>query len=480
MVSYAGVAYATLLPLALFHRFLQTRSLSAAAGCALLLGLVHLIHPYSFFVLAPPMAALYARAFRSLPRAGHLAVLAIGLSPLAFNLFWLRASLAHWHYILDSAFYAQANPSYLLADFLNLAVNPADTGVIGTRSGFRFLGFALAAGGLYGWRKQRDERLLPFAVALTSLAVLAYFGGYIPGAAQIQPYRHMLPASLFACVPAAAFVEWLVRERVLLGLHRGAQLLLAALSLLLVQHLAIQVVYFLPELIAENAKFPDGTPTPISKYGHLVLAPGPTHVFYGLPHDPFLEPGFDEVLSWVERHVPPGARVLVDQPVLGERIAWKTQAEVIGGFFERNTDHAYANFFRRYQGRMVSKPELARYLRTFAIAYVILDRARADLLHAPELLQELPRVGGRRVFQARWALGPVLQGGGTLRARTNRIELRGTSPAHDVVVSYHWHEALRCEPRCRIVRQRVELDRVGLIRVPAPHPADFAIVNRYE
>jgi hypothetical protein len=82
---------------------------------------------------------------------------------------------------------------------------------------------------------------------------------------------------------------------------------------------------------------------------------------------------------------------------------------------------------------MVSKPELARYLRTFAIAYVILDRPRADLLHAPELLQELPRVGGRRVFQARWNLGPVLQGGGTLRARTNRIELRGTSPERDVV-----------------------------------------------
>jgi len=310
--------------------------------------------------------------------------------------------------------------------------------------------------------------------------VLAYFGGYIPGAAQVQPYRHMLPAGLFACVPAAAFVEWLVAERVLAGLQRGAQLLLGALALLLVQHLGTQVVYFLPKLIPETAAFPDGTRSPMSKYGHLLLAPGPTHVFYGLPHDPFLEPGFDEVVTWVEQNVPPGARVLIDHTVLGERIAWKTRAEVMGGFLERNTDHAYANFFRRYGGREVAKPELSRYLRTFAISYVILQRPRADLQNAPELLAELPQVGGRRVFRTRWPVSTVLQGGGSLRASTNRIELRGTDTDKDVVISYHWHEALRCEPGCRVVRQRVELDRVGLIRVPAPHPRDFAIVNRYE
>ena len=45
------------------------------------------------------------------------------------------------------------------------------------------------------------------------------------------------------------------------------------------------------------------------------------------------------------------ARVLVDSTVLGERIAWKTDIEVMGGFLERNTDHAYANFFRRYAKR---------------------------------------------------------------------------------------------------------------------------------
>src|SRR5690606_37976783 len=61
-VSYVFVAYFALLPLALFHRWIEDRQLKFAIGCALSLAFAHLIHPYIFFILVGPMLAEYIRA----------------------------------------------------------------------------------------------------------------------------------------------------------------------------------------------------------------------------------------------------------------------------------------------------------------------------------------------------------------------------------------------------------------------------------
>jgi hypothetical protein len=66
-----------------------------------------------------------------------------------------------------------------------------------------------------------------------------------------------------------------------------------------------------------------------------------------------------------------------------------------------------------------------------------------------------------------------------VRARTNRIEVAGSDPDRPLVLSYHYHEALRCEPSCRVERDTNSMDVVGLIRVPAPHPRELQIVNTY-
>jgi len=47
------------------------------------------------------------------------------------------------------------------------------------------------------------------------------------------------------------------------------------------------------------------------------------------------------------------------------------------------------------------------------------------------------------------------------------------------VLAYHWHERLECIPQCRVVREKVALDRVGFIRVPAPHNGNFVIRLKY-
>jgi hypothetical protein len=83
------------------------------------------------------------------------------------------------------------------------------------------------------------------------------------------------------------------------------------------------------------------------------------------------------------------------------------------------------------------------------------------------------------VYRTRPQIGFFLRGAGALRATTNRIELRATPPKMDLVLSYHWHEALTCAPGCRIERFSHPLDDVGFIRIPAPHASDLVIANGY-
>jgi hypothetical protein len=77
-------------------------------------------------------------------------------------------------------------------------------------------------------------------------------------------------------------------------------------------------------------------------------------------------------------------------------------------------------------------------------------------------------------------VSPFLQGSGQVRARTNTLDVQATAEHQDLVLSYHWHEALRCTPRCKVERFKIHRDPVGLIRIPAPHPASFTIYNSYD
>jgi hypothetical protein len=73
----------------------------------------------------------------------------------------------------------------------------------------------------------------------------------------------------------------------------------------------------------------------------------------------------------------------------------------------------------------------------------------------------------------------VLSGAGSVRARTNRLFVSGAEPTRDVVLSYHHHEQLVCEPGCRVERQAMRFDDVGFVRVPAPHPREFVVRLQY-
>ncbi|HMI93311.1 MAG TPA: hypothetical protein VK509_18195, partial [Polyangiales bacterium] len=384
MVEYcAGVCFA-IVPLGLFYRFVRAPGPKLAAASALALGAALIVHPYAFFILAAPMAWLYLAAARRFARRDHLAVAGIVVGAIALNLYWLLPAFAHWHYVLDSGFFAQGGPAFLVSDFFDLLRDPSDTGVIGTRTGFRFLFLALSLAALLLWRRERDPRFAPFAAVLGLCFLLSYFSQIIPFARQIQPYRHALPLAFFAAIAAAGFVEHAIARRALAGLGKPVLALLAVLSFGVVQHLAIQVAYFMPQWVPEARPLFDGSPSVIMRYGFHSTFEASTHMFYGLQNPRTLE---HQIVRWVDEQLPHGTRVLVDRMALGERLAWKTHVEVIGGFEYRNIEHSYANFFRSYHKIDVDELKLGYYLRTYAISYVMVERARQDFARATRLLE---------------------------------------------------------------------------------------------
>ena len=478
MVAYAFAAYFALLPFALFYRFIEHGSWRAGVACALVNGVAHLLHPYTFFMLVVPMGALYLRARSRLSRRTHAGVVLIAILTVALNLYWLLPAFAHWHYILDSAFYGATGVRHLVADFFNLLIDPDDTGVIGTRTGFRFLYLALAIAGLVLLRARRDSRVLPLGTAVATLFTLAYFGAYIPGALQVQPYRHAMPLGFFATIPAAAFCEVLWRERPFAGLGLPAKAVLVIAAMVGIQHVVAEALYFTPRLLPQPGNMIHGDASPLSAYGHLAVSQERAHVHYGVPPAAWVDSDVDSIVEWVKANVPAGSRVLAETMSLGERIAWKTDVEVMGGFRERNVEHALANFFRHHGSKPVASEEFVKYLRAYGIGWIITLSEREDF-ESNEQLEKLPDVGPWNVYKTRFAVSPFLQGRGHLRARTNSIQVFGTPADQDIVLSYHWHESLRCTPGCRVERSPIRYDPVGFIRVPAPHPADFIVYNSY-
>lgn len=479
MCSYATASSFALIPLGLFNRFIVHGSRLAGAAAAPLLGLSLLIHPYSFFILVVPMGLLYLRAARGLARGGHLLVGAIVLTAVGINGYWLHNALTHWHYILDSAYFGQTGLVHLITDYFSIVLNPTDTGVVGTRTGFRFLFCAMAVAGTVALHRAGDRRLLPLSVTLGVLLVLAYLGGHLPGVTQIQPYRHVVPVGFVAAILAAAFVEHLRASSVLRDLAFGARAALLIAALIGVQHLSRDVLYFIPDAVPEAPPLIDDTPSPVTGYGYLSHFRKPEQLSFRLPHPPLIQYPVDVVVDWVQQHVPAGHRIVVDNAVMGERIAWKTGVEVLGGFRERNIDHSYANFMRRFAREAASREDIERYVRLYAVSYFVMRDARKDLDAATHILRRAPGPPGVIVYRVIEPVRFVFGGPGELRASTNRIEVTGTDPSRAVTLAYHYHEALRCRPDCRVERKELPPDRVGMIRVPAPHPPDFVIENGY-
>lgn len=471
MVAYAAAAYFALLPLALFFRFTEDRRPWQALACGLALGLAHLIHPYSFFILAPPMLALWLRARGRLGARGHLAVVGIAGLTIAVNAPWLAVAGQFWHYILDSALYGQSTLAVLGADLVEWLIDPEVSGQIGARTTTRWLVLAAALLGLREWGRG-ERRTLPFALAFGVLATLTYLGAYSRITAQIQPYRHIAPLALLATIPAADRLAALVAGRPWRSWPRSARLALALLMIPTAQHLFAEVTYYAQGILPR--------PHPPHSRGHWVIGAsghGSTPD-YRLRH---VDRDADAVAAWVRAHDDGQRRFLVELGHLGEALGWATRAQIVGGFTHRNLAHSMANLFRRVPSGALSEGDLRSYLDTYAIGWIIVSPDIPWLAGYRDLVEVKARIGPHVIYAVRSPAPLIAAGGGTVEASTNRIEVRGSDPGADLLLRFHWMETLACEPGCELRRVKIDaFDPVGFIKVPAPHPADLEIVNTYE
>jgi hypothetical protein len=472
-VSYVFVAFFALLPMALFHRWIEDRERKYALACALALALAHLVHPYVFFILVGPMLAEYIRAGwvdKTLSRAHHGITWAIAGVTVAVNFWWLRTAAQFFHYILDSAHFEQSGLRFVLFDALGLLHDASTQGWIGTRTGVRLLALILALLALRAWRLAGDRRRLPFVVVIVTMAAFAYLGGHTP-IAQLQPYRHALPLGFALVIPAGAWLHATLAAKPWRGLAGPQRALALILAVFAGQSLIRDVLYFFAPALPATQTLEDGTEIPLDMLGH---AHTPGYRYEG-QHD------WEAMVAWVRAHDDGHSRWLVQDQVLGEYLMARTPAPIIGGFLVRNIEHSDANWWRT-QGQQppYDAEAMAAYLDRYAIRWVIVTSPkRSGWWDAQtQLFSRAGLVDGMLVYHVK---GPkrLLDGHGRVEASINRIHVRDSRPDEDLLLRFHWMETLVCEPDCVIEREPIPDDRVGFIRIPAPHPAEFAVVNRY-
>jgi len=476
-VSWAAVSVACLVPLGLFYRFLAEKRLRYALALAVAMALVHLVHPFSFFILVVPMTAMYARGFRSLTRRHHAAVAGIAVATLASSACLLLVDIRFWHYLVSTDGLGVSTLANLVTDYIGIVLDRADSGSAGMRSGFRFLALALAAASLFFLRKERDDRFFVFAVALGTLAALAYLGGCVPPLREVQPYRFAVPLAFFACVPAAVFVERLCAAEELRRLPARAYVVFAIAAVVALPRLVKDVLYFVPPLIPRVEVLPDERPKISDAIGFSSIGYPSQPKFRYAP----VTPARAEVVAWVQKRAKEGApgRYMVEDWALGELLLLRTRAEVLGGVRLRNLAHTAADFFRSFPRDPPPKGALEAFAEKYAVRYVITSLTHARFADSKAVLEKVAEMKPYMVFEMRRAPSLFAEGSGSVETAMNRISVRGTRPDEDVVLKYHWMETLACRPSCSLRREPLDGDPVGFIRIPTGHPADFEIVNRY-
>jgi hypothetical protein len=486
MIAWGIVGYLAVLPVGLLYRYLDDGKLWRAIAAALVMAAAHLIHPYVFIAIAVPMIALYLRSFRRIPLGRHLGVWGIALFTLAANAFWVIEALRYWHYILDSGYCFQGSLFYVVTDLLGLiGPDPLVSGVLSNRTLFRLICLASAVFALVRWRRERDDRLLPLASALIVGFAITYLGGYVWITKQIQPYRFILPTIFFLVIPAAWFLTRAVRSIEWRRLPGPALAVFGLVIFVAVPALARDVLYYFPRALPSLIPLHEVMPSLADKIDRFVPGTG-FHKQMELRHTPHYQ-DFNDVSGWLRKNDDGQGRVLIEWYVLGEHLAWRTDTQILGGFHERNLVHTAADLFRRDEDGNLPEHLLRRYFEDYAVKWVILTWSRPELEKHTDLLEPL---GGfppydeqglpfHRIYKVKLPVSFFAENDGLVDASLNRIEVTGTDPDHDVVLRFHWLETLVCREGCEIVREPVSHDPVGFIRVPAPHPADFTIVNAY-
>ncbi len=474
MIAWPTAAYGWLLPLGLFIAYLRTKRALFLVLLAPALALVHMLHPYVFLALATPMLVAWWRGRRELSSKEHVGVVAVAVFTIAANVWWLKTAFRFWHYILDSGYYLDATPDFVLWDWLAVTKEPWVTGVLANRTGFRLL--AMALGGAAVWRmwREKDSRLPWVSAALAIPLFIAYFGGITPILRQVQPYRFIQPAfMLLAVLGAEALDSFVDPVRVALR-ERGPTAVALVVALLVgTPRLLRDILYFVPDLVPQHKKAlplpPPNTNGPLA----LGVQTWPEPFVFRHANDTLFPP----IAEFVRRRDDGGGRWLVEWWMTGEQLAGRTDAQILGGFREINLAHSDANFFRVHpEDKPIDPEKFRQWLETFNVTWVVFVRHWPSVEERRDLLEPVPGPPGGYFYRTKIAPNWFLPAGpGTVRASNDRIVVRGSSGG-SLVLKYHYLETLRCRPGCTVRRVPIASTRVGFIGVDGA-PPDFEVWN---
>lgn len=461
MITWSIAAYGGVVLLGLVHRAFESRRAIWYLPIAVLAPALALIHPFIAFTLVVPGVALYARAFRRLPKTHH-AWLGLGVSGAAATaLVWIGPALRFRHWVETADTFFNATAEYFLFDFFDMLRNSDHTGAP-VRTIVRSLCFVAGGIVLWRWHRAGDRRALPLASMVIWGVLMAYLGGYSNLSRQTQPYRQIAPAMLAAALPAAV----LLRESFSLGwlrsLDASARALLGLGLVLIVPRFILTVVYYFPDLVPVPVVNPMLQNEPKQWGTRLASA---NHAAR-------------DVRVWLEKNHAGRGRVVIQHWVLAEYLAAATRLPLLGGIEQRNIQQGDAHLFRRAKDGGLPTAELRQYFETYAVGWVVIVGPRIGLESQYELLELVATVADHRIYRTRAEPSWFLRGTGrVVEQGLNRVTVEEASGG-DVVLRFHWLESLACRPGCRVERFAVTGDRVGFIRIPSP-PAAFEIYNAY-
>jgi hypothetical protein len=456
MITWSIAAYGGVVLLGLVHRAVESKRAIWYLPVALLASALALIHPFIALTLIVPGAALYARAFRGLPKAQHgLLWLSLACAG-ATSLVWIGPALRFRHWVETADTFFNATAGYFVFDSFDMLHNSDNTGAP-VRTIVRTLCFVAGGIMLWRWHRAGDRRALPLGSLVIWGVLMAYLGGYSSIARQTQPYRQIAPAMLAAALPAAVLLRETFSLKWLRTLSGPSRTLFWLAAALVVPRFALTVAYYFTDVV-----------DPI-----LGNKPKPWTTSLDSPN-----PAAREVRAWLEQNQGGRGRVVIRHWVLDEYLAATTRLPLLGGIEQRNIQQADAHLFRRAQDGGLPTPALRRYLETYAVGWLVIGGPRIGLEGQNELLQPVANVAGHRIYRTRAEPSWFLRGSGhVVEQRLNLVKVADAS-GDDVVLRFHWLESLACRPGCRVERYPVSGDRVGFIRIPSP-PAVFEIYNAY-
>lgn len=472
MIAWGFSAYLALLPLALFHQFLRTRTVRAGVTCALVMGVAHNVHPYTFIVLAVPMTAMYAFEARRLGWSMHLGVIGIAVTTIAMNLWWLLPSLSFWHYVLDSSFFGRAWLLQLPSDVVGLMIDGTVTGMVRPTTTWRWAAVLMAGMMFATWRVSDVPAARPLRWIVVWTFLLTYMGS-LTIAVQTQPYRYVLPMSYGAGIAAGAAIARAVAARPWQTSTPVVRGLLVVLGLFAGLRVTDELLYYVHRALPRPAPIVDGSESPLNVLGHVFTPGGRYHD----DHQPL-----DPIRDFIAQHDDGQSRWLVELPARGEHLAWATKAHILGGFTWRNTIHSDANFFRTFPRGISDTAQLTRYVKRYGVRWIVVTKTGPWWDAHGDLLKKVAEFETTRIYevQQRAKFPLFMKNRGRIAVEANRIHVKGTKPDQPVQLRFHWFEGLRCRPDCTLERIPLKFDRAGFIEIPAPHPADFVIENVYE